>query len=63
MQIYHNGATINRPETTKTLLPPIAEVVWQELPVTFVEMCKLVNNIDDFTIENIRKPNMSELRQ
>ena len=45
MPRLHSGAAIDRPETTKLKLPPIAEVVWQQPQETHVpNIYQIFNN-------------------
>ena len=48
----NSGAAIDRLETTRTILPPISEVFWQQPTETSVEISKLVNNDKKHTTKN-----------
>ena len=44
-------AAIDRPQTTKTRLPPIPEIVWPQLPDTSTETSKLLITHNDPTVK------------
>ena len=63
MPRLHYEAAIDKSETTKTILPPIPEVVWQQPPETSVETSKLViidNDPNNETTQNAQTPNSGQ---
>ena len=58
MPRLHSGAAIDRPEKTRWKLPPITEVVWQQLQETNVP-----NIYQTFAIETHKNTHMPESKQ
>ena len=61
MPRFHSGAAVDRAETTKLLLPPISDVVWQQLPDTFADTSYLKNFHNDTTIKITQTNHTPEL--
>ena len=60
MPRLHSGAAIDRPETTHSKLPPIPEVVWQQLQETHVS--NIYQTVTNEPHKNTHMPKSRERR-